>query len=252
MRRRGIPVAVGLAGALCPDHYFVSNVEDCLAWGLRQGFDMLLSESAGLCNRCSPHIAGVLAVCVVDALAGVHTPKKIGPMLRLADLVVITKGDIVSQVEREVFAYHVRLANPGAPALFCNGITGQGAMELARQIRAGPVHPGAGRRRLRFPMPAAVCPYCVGETAIGETHQRGNVKKMQFADLRSPLNAIADMPLDALLAAQPCVADFIASLGLRGARGTAALSGTGWSCWPTRTSSTRAWSVTRCWTISSV
>ena len=181
--QKGIPVAVGLAGALCPDHYFVSNVEDCLAWGLRQGFDCLLSESAGLCNRCSPHIGGVLAVCVVDALAGVHTPKKIGPMLRLADLVVITKGDIVSQVEREVFAYHVRLANPGARALFVNGITGQGAMELAAQVRRAPSTPALEGSRLRFPMPAAVCPYCVGETAIGETHQRGNVKKMAFADL---------------------------------------------------------------------
>lgn len=185
--QKGIPVAVGLAGALCPDHYFVSNVEDCLAWGLRHGFDILVSESAGLCNRCSPHIAGVLAVCVVDALAGVHTPKKIGPMLRLADLVVITKGDIVSQVEREVFAYNVRLANPGAQALFCNGITGQGAINLARQIRSAPATPTLAGSRLRFSMPAAVCPYCVGETAIGETHQRGNVKKMHFVDLeRAP------------------------------------------------------------------
>jgi Ni2+-binding GTPase involved in maturation of urease and hydrogenase len=182
-RERGIPVAVGLAGSLCPDHYFVSNVEDCLAWGRRQGLDLLISESAGLCNRCSPHIDGVFAVCVVDALAGVHTPKKIGPMLRLADLVVITKGDIVSQAEREVFAYHVRLANPGAMALFCNGITGQGAIDVAARLRAAPSVPLLEGQRLRFPMPAAVCPYCVGETAIGETHQRGNVKKMRFADL---------------------------------------------------------------------
>lgn len=180
--QKGFPVAVGLAGALCPDHYFVSNVEDCLAWGQRQGLDLLISESAGLCNRCSPHVTGVMAVCVVDALAGVHTPKKIGPMLRLADLVVITKGDIVSQVEREVFAYHVRLANPGARALFCNGITGQGITDLARAIHQAPDTGVLEGSRLRFPMPAAVCPYCVGETAIGETHQRGNVKKMQFAD----------------------------------------------------------------------
>lgn len=178
----GFEVAVGLSGALCPDHYFVSNVEDSLAWGQRQGFDVLLSESAGLCNRCSPHIAGVLAVCVVDVLAGVHTPKKIGPMLRLADLVVITKGDIVSQVEREVFAYHVRLANPGARALFCNGITGQGAIDVARHMCQAPVVDQLEGSRLRFPMPSAVCSYCVGETAIGETHQRGNVKKMAFAD----------------------------------------------------------------------
>ncbi|MEY4580444.1 MAG: hypothetical protein RL701_5147, partial [Pseudomonadota bacterium] len=111
---KGFPVVKGLAGALCPDHFFVSNIEDCLAWGHRQELDVLLTESAGLCNRCSPHVNGVLAICVVDALAGLHTPKKIGPMLRLADVVVITKGDIISQVEREVFAYHVRLANPGA------------------------------------------------------------------------------------------------------------------------------------------
>ncbi len=180
--QKGIPVAVGLAGSICPDHYFVSNVEDCLAWGQRQGLDILFSESAGLCNRCSPHIAGVMAVCVVDALAGVQTPKKIGPMLRLADLVVITKGDIVSQVEREVFAYKVRLANPGARACFCNGITGQGASDLANEIVQAAQTPSLEGQRLRFPMPAAVCPYCVGETAIGETHQRGNVKKMTFAD----------------------------------------------------------------------
>ncbi|WP_349569815.1 GTP-binding protein [Azotobacter salinestris] len=184
--RHDIPVAVGLAGALCPDHYFVSNIADCQAWARRQGLDVLIGESAGLCNRCSPHIDGVLAICVVDALAGVHTPKKIGPMLRLADLVAITKGDIVSQVEREVFAFHVRLANPGAPALFCNGLTGQGAADLAHHIRAAAPTPDLDGSRLRFSMPAAVCPYCVGETAIGETHQRGNVKKMRFADLEEP------------------------------------------------------------------
>ncbi|MDR0701191.1 MAG: hypothetical protein LBF61_02070 [Azoarcus sp.] len=188
---RGFPVAAGLSGALCPDHYFVSNIGDCFAWGRRQGLDLLLSESAGLCNRCSPHIDGALAVCVVDALAGVHTPRKIGPMLRLADCVVITKGDIVSQVEREVFAHHVRLANPGARALFMNGITGQGADALAGIFRAAADLDGLDGRRLRFPMPAAVCPYCVGETAIGEKHQRGNVKKMRFADLADAAGSLA-------------------------------------------------------------
>ncbi|MET0386500.1 MAG: GTP-binding protein [Polyangiales bacterium] len=179
---KGFPAVKGLAGALCPDHYFVSNIEDSAAWGERQRLDVLLTESAGLCNRCSPHIADVLAICVVDALAGLHTPKKIGPMLRLADVVVITKGDIISQVEREVFAYHVRLANPGAKALFFNGITGQGAVQLAHEIESAPHVDGLAGRRLRFPMPSAVCPYCVGETAIGEQYQRGNVKKMSFPD----------------------------------------------------------------------
>lgn len=180
--KHGIPVKVGLSGGLCPDHFYVTNIDDCVAWGLRNGFDLLVSESAGLCNRCSPHIDGVLAVCVVDALAGIHTPRKIGPMLRLADLVVITKGDIVSQAEREVFAFNVRLANPRAPAVFCNGVTGQGAMDVARHARAAAPVTTLEGARLRFSMPCAVCPYCVGETAIGETHQRGNVRKMVFED----------------------------------------------------------------------
>lgn len=179
--RAGLPVAVGLAGGICPDHFFVSNIDDCLGWAREEGVDTLIAESAGLCNRCSPHIRGVLGVCVVDTLSGIHTPGKIGPMLKLADVVVITKGDIVSQAEREVFAFKVRAANPGAAILSFNGITGQGATELGFHVAAAPTVDGLEGARLRFSMPSAVCPYCIGETAIGRDHQRGNVRKMSFA-----------------------------------------------------------------------
>ena len=183
-RRHDVPVKVGLSGAICPDHFFVTNIDECLSWGLRQGFDLLISESAGLCNRCAPQIRQVLAVCVVDALSGVNTPKKIGPMLRMADLVVITKGDIISQAEREVFTFNVRLANPRARTLLCNGITGQGSRELAQALRQSSSLTSLEGNHLRFPMPAATCPYCVGETAISRQHQKGNVKKMVFEELQ--------------------------------------------------------------------
>ncbi len=176
----GLPVVTGLSGSVCPDHYFISNIEDCLEWGRTRDLDILVVESAGLCNRCAPHIADVLAVCVVDNLSGIHTPKKIGPMLKLADVVVVTKGDIVSQAEREVFAYNVTLANPRAAILFFNGITGQGAFDLGHYFREAPEVQSLEGARLRFPMPSAVCPYCIGETAIGREHQRGNVRKMTF------------------------------------------------------------------------
>lgn len=104
----GFPVLAGISSNFCPDHYFVTNIEDCVGWGQREKLDILVSESAGLCNRCAPHIKGQLAVCVLDNLSGVHTPRKVGPMLKTADIVIITKGDIVSQAEREVFAYRVR------------------------------------------------------------------------------------------------------------------------------------------------
>lgn len=179
-QRQQVPVRIGLSGSLCPDHFFVSNIDEALHWGQAEGFDLLISESAGLCNRCAPHIRDVLAVCVVDALAGIHTPGKIGPMLRMADYVVITKSDIISQPEREVFLFNTRLANPRAQTLLCNGITGQGSRELAQAMQAAAEFSSLEGQRLRFPMPSATCPYCVGETAIGERYQRGNVKKMQF------------------------------------------------------------------------
>lgn len=178
----GVPVQTGLSGNLCPDHYFVSNIEECLEWGFRQELDFLLSESAGLCNRCAPHIKGVLAVCVIDNLMGATTPKKIGPMLKYADIVVITKGDIVSQAEREVFAFQVRRANPKAKIMHVNGITGQGAGELASQFLLAPDTVCLDGSRLRFSMPAALCSYCLGETRIGMEYQLGNVKKIKLRE----------------------------------------------------------------------
>jgi Ni2+-binding GTPase involved in maturation of urease and hydrogenase len=181
--RAGIPVKKGLSGALCPDHYFVSNIEAVVDWGLQNHFDVLVSESAGLCNRCSPYIKEIMAVCVIDNLSGINTPKKIGPMLRMADIVVITKGDIVSQAEREVFAARVHAVNPAAMVMHINGLTGQGAFELASLLMTG-------RReittlkgsKLRFSMPSALCSYCLGETRIGASYQMGNVKKMNMEE----------------------------------------------------------------------
>ena len=178
--RNGIPVKVGLSGNLCPDHFFVSNIEDCVTWGLKCGFDVLVSESAGLCNRCSPHIKEIMAVCVIDNLMGVNTPKKIGPMLKLADIVVITKGDIVSQAEREVFAFRVRQSNPRGLIIHVNGITGQGAHQLSKLLLSGSDTVSLEGSQLRFSMPAALCSYCLGETRLGQDFQMGNVRKMQM------------------------------------------------------------------------
>lgn len=174
----GVPVKVGLSGNLCPDHFFVCNIEDCVQWGKRNSFDLLISESAGLCNRCSPHIKGAFAVCVIDSLAGVNTPRKVGPMLKLSDLVVVTKGDIVSQAEREVFAFRIRQANPKAAITYVNGITGQGAYDLGVAFKTAPETGMLNGDRLRFSMPAALCSYCLGETRIGEEYQTGSTKKM--------------------------------------------------------------------------
>lgn len=179
-REEGIPVIKGLSGELCPDHYFVSNIEAVFSRAQSFGLEWLFSESAGLCNRCAPHIRDVLAVCVLDQMAGIHTPQKIGPMLQLADIVVITKADMVSQAEREVYAMHVQSINPKAQIFYVNGLTGEGILELYACIleRAKFVE-SLETYRLRFPMPMATCSYCLGEKRIGKSYQQGNVKRLK-------------------------------------------------------------------------
>ncbi len=152
--KAGIPVKKGLSGSLCPDHFFASNIEEVVRWGNKEGLDLLITESAGLCNRCSPYIKNIKAVCVIDNLSGINTPKKIGPMLKTADIVVITKGDIVSQAEREVFASRVNSVNPQAVIMSVNGLTGQGAFELSTLIYDENLNVETVKgSEIKFPMP---------------------------------------------------------------------------------------------------
>lgn len=184
-RRLGIPVAVGLSDYICPDHFYVANLEEVENWALEQKAEVVILETAGLCHRCAPAVADCLSVCVIDNLIGIDTPKKVGPMLSTADIVVITKGDIVSQAEREVFRYKVEMENPRARILDVNGLTGQGALTLKNAILNCRSLAGITGKELRYPMPAAICSYCAGETIVGKTYQMGNVKKVDFGRKRN-------------------------------------------------------------------
>lgn len=182
-----VPARTGYSGKFCPDHFFASNIEAAEEWGRSRGFDLLITESAGLCNRCSPYIKGIPALCVIDNLSGIHTPRKIGPMVKMADVIAVTKGDIVSQAEREVFAFSIRQVNSRARVIFVNGITGQGISLLVRQFDRiweaagdGGASPPLRGSRLRFTMPAAVCSYCTGELRIGDEYRMGMMKKMEL------------------------------------------------------------------------
>ncbi len=178
----GIQAIQGLSGGLCPDHFYAGNLPEVMDWGTRRGFDLLVVESAGLCNRCAPHVRDQLAICVLDHLGGVKLPRKVGPMLRRADVVVLTRGDLVSQAEREVFAIHVKRFAPGALVVPVNGLTGQGSPELAGVVKelARPAR-SVSDSRLRFSMPQAVCSFCLGETSLDRDHQAGNLRRMEIA-----------------------------------------------------------------------
>lgn len=178
----GITATAALSGGLCPDHFLATNLEEAFGWAAGQGAECCVIETAGLCNRCSPHLRGAMGICIMDNLMGIDAPEKIGPMLRLADIILVTKGDLVSQAEREVYRYRIRQMNSRAMIRHINGLTGQGSGDLAQIMARAPQVERVTDMRLRFAMPAAVCSYCLSETRIGSRYQKGNIRKVPFGE----------------------------------------------------------------------
>ena len=108
----GIPARKVYSGDLCPDHAGVMVMRDAIAWAGGEGADLLLVESAGLCLRCSPYTTQALGIVVLSAISGTNTPLKMAAMLALADTAVVTRIDLVSQAEKEVFRERIREVNP--------------------------------------------------------------------------------------------------------------------------------------------
>lgn len=173
----GIPTKVGLSMDMCPDHYAIYNIEDMIEWADQNDSECLVVETAGLCHRCAPYTVNSLGVCVIDATSGPNTPLKVGPFLSTADIAVITKGDMISQAEREIFRERILEVNPNCKVIEANGLSGQGCMELAEEIFKSP-EVSLEEEKLRHSAPLAVCTLCVGETKVNKKHHRGILRRI--------------------------------------------------------------------------
>jgi len=150
------------------------NTDEMLKWAREQDAGVLINETAGLCLRCAPYPDGCLAVCVIDVTTGPNTPLKVGPLLTTADVV---------EAEREVFRERVNEANPGCRIIEANGLSGQGASELAEVISEMPdVGP---ELTLRHNAPLAICTLCTGEMRVGKEHHMGVLRHIDgFTEYR--------------------------------------------------------------------
>jgi Ni2+-binding GTPase involved in maturation of urease and hydrogenase len=175
-RRLDVPVAVGLSRDMCPDHYAIYNVDEMLDFAKNQGANILLSETAGLCLRCAPYPDRALAVCVIDVTSGPNSPLKVGPLLTTADAAVMTKGDLVSQAEREVFRERILEANPRCRIIEANGLSGKGSSELSDLMKGWPDI--SGEMVLRHNPPLAICTLCAGELRVSKERHRGVLRHL--------------------------------------------------------------------------
>lgn len=167
----GIPVKKLYSGELCPDHCNVLILGDAVKWAESEGANILFVETAGLCLRCSPYVEGSLGIVVLEATSGMNLPRKIGPMLSLADLAVVTKIDLISQAEREVFRARINKAAPEVKVIETNALYGIGVDPLVKKIMNSP--------HVKTPMslrgnpPVGTCTICVGKKEIGTKEHFG-------------------------------------------------------------------------------
>src|SRR5512145_2807186 len=172
-----IPVKKIYSGELCPDHCNVVVLDEAVEWAEQQNADYLFVETAGLCLRCSPYVENSLGVVVLEATSGMNLPRKIGPMLTLADTCVITKIDLISQAEREVFRYRVLETARDIRVVETNALYGIGIDPIVKQILK--------TNDVEFPMflrgnpPVGTCTICVGKKEIGAKNHFGVLRTME-------------------------------------------------------------------------
>ncbi len=182
----GIPTRKVYSGELCPDHCSVMVLGDAVRWAAGAGAEVLLVETAGLCLRCSPYVDGALGIVVLEATSGMNLPRKVGPMLSLADVAVVTKIDRVSQAEREVFRARIQDAAPSVLVREVNALHGIGIDPLLGTLLAGPeLVLGADLEprglRLRGAPPVGTCTICVGKREVGWRSHFGVVRSLESA-----------------------------------------------------------------------
>ncbi len=172
----GIPARKLYSGDLCPDHCSVLVLGDAIRWAGQEKADVLFVETAGLCLRCAPYINGSLGIVVLEATSGMNLPRKIGAMLSLADVAVVTKIDLVSQAEKEVFRANITdaadIAVVETDAL--HGINIEpvvGRIEKMAEIQEPLM--------LRGSPPVATCTICVGKKDIGWEKHFGIVRTLE-------------------------------------------------------------------------
>jgi len=169
------------SGELCPDHCNVMVLSDAVSWAEKNGTNFLIVETAGLCLRCAPYITGALGIIVLEATSGMNLPKKIGPMLSLADIAIITKIDLISQAEREVFRARIMERASNVKILEVNALYGIGVNPLVKLIE--------NLDDLKFPTylrgnpPVGTCTVCVGKKEIGWQQHFGVVRSLESNDL---------------------------------------------------------------------
>jgi len=170
-----MPARKVFSGELCPDHCSVLVMGDAIKWAEEEGADILFIETAGLCLRCAPYIERSLGVVVLEATSGMNLPRKIGAMLTLADVAVVTKIDLVSQAEREVFRANIQDAAQ-VTVVESDALHGINIDPVVARMEK--MEETSEPWILRGNPPVSTCTICAGKKEIGWENHFGIVRSL--------------------------------------------------------------------------
>jgi hypothetical protein len=127
-----------------------------------------------------------MGLVVLEATSGMNLPRKVGPMLSLADIAVVTKIDRVSQAEREVFRARIEDAAPSVLVREVNALHGIGIDPLLTALLETPdvvlaADDTPEGLRLRGAPPVGTCTICVGKRDVGWRSHFGVVRPLEGA-----------------------------------------------------------------------
>lgn len=169
------------SGDLCPDHASVVIIKDVIRWGLQNQSDILIIESAGLCLRCAPYLNRGMGISVLSASAGINAPLKMGPMVALSDVAVVTRVDLVSQAEKEIMIQKLHDIYPKVRVFQTNALQGHSLSKLFSEIDDSEEieENDLDLIELKGNPPVATCTICVGKKQIGWENHYGVVRKIE-------------------------------------------------------------------------
>lgn len=165
------------SGDLCPDHAEVMVITDVFEWAESEESDLLIIESAGLCLRCTPFLNKGLGVAVLSLTSGIYSVDKMQALLSFADYAILTRVDLVSQAETEIFIKKILENHPNLNVLQTNALQGTSIDRLIHEINKSD-DVLIEDVILKGNPPLGTCTICVGKKEVGWKNHYGVVRKL--------------------------------------------------------------------------
>ena len=103
-------------------------------------------------------------------------------MIALSDMCIVTKTDLISQAEKEVFRESIRRVSSDMDIIETNAIQGTGMKYLFRVMDSAPSIQSTEGLELRGVPPLGVCTVCIGKKSVGWQNHFGVIRRLEDAD----------------------------------------------------------------------